>query len=281
MLPTAVQKRLPRFSSFRLRNATYNLVEAAPELDRHGRAPDFNPGCVRNDSVSSSSRSPSPPNSRSSSSKLADPDWKYINQGRNLLCTAISEAHSSPQSPNSLAFSRQVYIHGLIYLLQALPPDLTVPETTYIRDALPSYLYAPNPEPEQKLIAAPPLPARSPPQQRPPLSLLHRLLASIIIHLFLLLQLILPYLKLFLRRAYQYERTHHMTEWILVTGIEAADLMGKRGADVLRAVLWRRDRRVSDLLVAGMLWWVDGIWGGVQEGLGVGMARIGWEGGVT
>lgn len=66
-----------------------------------------------------------------------------------------------------------------------------------------------------------------------------------------------------------------------MTGIEAADVMGKRGVDVVRAVLWRRDRRVGDLLIGGMWWWVDGIWGGVQEGLGVGMARIGWEGGVT
>lgn len=64
-----------------------------------------------------------------------------------------------------------------------------------------------------------------------------------------------------------------------MTGIEAADAVGRRGADIARAVLWKGDRRVGELLVGGVWWWVDGICGGVQEGVGVGMARIGWEGG--
>lgn len=62
-----------------------------------------------------------------------------------------------------------------------------------------------------------------------------------------------------------------MTEWVLVTGIEAVD--------VVRAVVWKGDRRMAEFLVGGVWWWVDGICGGVQEGVGVGMARIGWEGG--
>lgn len=269
MLPTALQARLPRFSPFRHHRTAYGLIDTTPQLDRNGRVPDFEPGFVHNDSVSSSSRSASPASPHSSHNGPINLDWKYINQGRTLLSTAVSEAHSSPQSHNSLALSRQLYIHALTYLLQALPPDLTVPETTYIRTALPPHLSAPNPEPQQALIPAPPTP-----QQRPP-SLLHRLLASIIIHLFLLLQLILPYLIHFLRRAYQYERTHHVTERVLVTGIEAADALGRRGADVVSTLLWKGDRRVGDLRVGGLSWWVDGICGGFQEGVGVGMARIG------
>lgn len=65
-----------------------------------------------------------------------------------------------------------------------------------------------------------------------------------------------------------------------MTGIEAVDALGRRGSDVVSAVPWRGDRRLGELLVGGVRWWVDGICGGVQEGVGVGMARIGWESGV-
>lgn len=63
----------------------------------------------------------------------------------------------------------------------------------------------------------------------------------------------------------------------MVTGIDVADALGKRGADAMSAVLWKGDRRVVELLVGGVCWWVDGICGGVQEGVGVGMASIGWK----
>lgn len=81
MLPTSFQNRLPRFSPFRLRSTTYGLVDADPQLDKNGRMPDLNPEFVRSDSVSSSSRSLSPPNSHSSPNSLANPDWKYISHG--------------------------------------------------------------------------------------------------------------------------------------------------------------------------------------------------------
>lgn len=191
-----------------------------------------------------------------------------------MLSTAVSEAHSIPQSLKSSSLSRQLYVHSLAYLLQALPTDLTVPEKACLCTAIPLSLVPSNPEAEQQaLIVAP----TSQHGHRPSPSFLHRLLASTIIHLFLLFQLLLPYLRLFLRYAYRYERTHHVTERVLVGGIEAADALG----DVVNGVLWKGNGRVGNILAGAVGWWVDGICGGVQEGVGVGMARIGDKSGAV
>lgn len=64
-------------------------------------------------------------------------------------------------------------------------------------------------------------------------------------------------------------------ERVLSTSIEAGDALGRRGADVVSAVLWKGDRPVGEFLVGCLSWWIEGICGGVQEGVGVGMARIG------
>lgn len=60
-----------------------------------------------------------------------------------------------------------------------------------------------------------------------------------------------------------------------MSGIEAADALGRRAAGVASVVLWTGDGRVAELLVGGVGWWIDGICGGVQEGVGVGMTMIG------
>lgn len=108
MLPTAVQKRLPRFSPFRPRSTAYDLIDATPQLDRNGRVQDFNPGFVRNGSVSSSSRSPSPPNSHSSPNSLGNPDWKYINQGSPARLLRNPHASLTPSARSNSALDRDI-----------------------------------------------------------------------------------------------------------------------------------------------------------------------------
>ncbi|KAF3930364.1 hypothetical protein ABW19_dt0209304 [Dactylella cylindrospora] len=60
---------------------------------------------------------------------------KFANQGHNLLSLSLSEP------PNS-SFRRHLYLDSLIYLLRALPSDLSPAETTQILSALPQPLIA-------------------------------------------------------------------------------------------------------------------------------------------
>ncbi|KAI4201927.1 MAG: hypothetical protein LQ350_002975 [Teloschistes chrysophthalmus] len=58
-------------------------------------------------------------------------DAKYAQQGLSLLQTSLLHLQQSP------SFARQLYIHGLVYLLQALPAHLSDPETAGLRSAIP------------------------------------------------------------------------------------------------------------------------------------------------
>ncbi|KAL8872711.1 MAG: hypothetical protein Q9174_001711, partial [Haloplaca sp. 1 TL-2023] len=75
------------------------------------------------------------------------PNPKYAHQGLSLLQTSLNE---NPADDDTPLFTRQLYIHALIYLLQGLPSaTLSDAEIAGLRDALPSVLLrAENPEPE-------------------------------------------------------------------------------------------------------------------------------------
>lgn len=179
-----------------------------------------------------------------------------------LLETAIAEAELS--EPRSQAFSRQLYIHALAYLIQALPSDLNDAETICIDDALSHGL--------QRRTQVSPSPSRTH-QQTP--SLLHRFLASAIIQLFLLCQLVLPYVRYFLHKAHRYERTHQVSKKILVTSINTGERIAKFWWDILYVISKIPDKKLVAMLASIFLWWVQGISGGIQEGIGEGMSIIG------
>lgn len=285
ILPVAVQTRLPHLRSlgrswsgytvsqshFISDDGRYNRLEAEVcGLSEHESGSD--PSSIR---PSTKSR----PQVRTPSGKENGISWKYTNQGRlnfpiptkaqltkssglNLLESAIAEAELS--EPRSQVFSRQLYIHGLTYLIQALPSDLSHAETICIDDALPHGL--------QRRTQASPSSAR-PHQQTP--SLLHRFLASFIIQIFLLCQLVLPYVRYCLHKAYHYERTHQVLKTILATSVNIGARIATLWWDILQLIAKIHDKKLVTMLASILLWWVQGISGGIHEGIGEGMSIIG------
>ncbi|KAJ5596908.1 hypothetical protein N7450_003366 [Penicillium hetheringtonii] len=197
--------------------------------------------------------------------------WNRVVPAFNLLRNAGYEAQQ-PKADGRLA--RSLYINALMYLLDALPPDLSAEESHMLQHRLP--------EPVKASIATVPTahPARlgnstrakQLPSSR---SYLHRLLASIIVQLFLLIRLILPYFKLFVRQAYEYERTHRITERVVTTTLDAADGLGKSGVSFGSAVCKLNEGRVGAAVGNLAAWWIEGIAGGVYEGVGEGMIHLG------
>jgi hypothetical protein len=115
-------------------------------------------------------------------------------------------------------------------------------------------------------------PYPSQPNQR---SLLHRTLASTIIQLFVLFQFILPYLKHLLSAAYQYDREHKISEKILSQGIVTVDSLGKTTLGMTSAIYGMGDGRVGQLITETTAWIIEGITGGIHEGVGEGMVILG------
>jgi len=200
--------------------------------------------------------------------------WKYAGQGLSLLSISIEESSSISRNATygNASFARQLYIHALTYLLRGLPPDMTTDEQISIRSALPSGVVLPlriEAANEATLASSTgnrinPAAHRQPP---PPPSILHRALASSIIQLILLLSFLLPYIRIVLKRIYEYERRNRVTERVLAGSIETVDGLGRRGWGVSAAV-WSAG--FGDLFG----WLFEEVGSGVREGVGQGLVRV-------
>lgn len=173
--------------------------------------------------------------------------------GTHLLNAAMVE--SQQPDPQSQAFSRQLYINSMAYLLQGLPSDLTEQEVLNLQSALPKSL------------------DRSPrtdtaPQNTPNPSVLHRGVANSVILSCLLLRVALPYAKYFLGVVYDFERSHHVTENALALSMSSVNYFGKLGMDVVGTAV--NNKPVMEVVI----YCVDGICGGLNEGLVEGIKAI-------
>jgi hypothetical protein len=188
-----------------------------------------------------------------------------------LLSLALEESSTVSQSPQygNPSLARQLYIHSLTYLLRALPADLTAEEIISLQASLPSEVI-----PEPKPAADTDQPRQHSQSNHPP-SFLHKTLASTIIQLFILFQFVLPYLKYILASAYQYERSHKLSEKFLTRSITTVDSLGKHSLALTAAIYGIGDGRVGQALTDIATWVVDGITGGIHDGLGEGLAILG------
>lgn len=117
-------------------------------------------------------------------------------------------------------------------------------------------------------------PHRPPPEP----SWLHRLLASSIIQFFLLLHLLLPYVKLFIGHAYQYERQHRISERLVSSSINTVDELGRRSIRFTNAIFQMNDGKVGQAINDLTLWWLRGVTGGIHEGVSEGFLLLGANG---
>ena len=175
--------------------------------------------------------------------------------GIHLLQAVVAEARD-PDSRDS-ALTRQQYIHTMAYLLHGLPQDLTPHEATTIEQALPAILQESSNEDRRPRIEG-----RSGTRSFP-----RRILATGIVQLFLLLQLFLPYLQLLLRNAYQYDRSHRITERVAAASVSVLDSMGKKGIEISGAILRSGNGRGTQILAAFSVWWIKEVSSGIQEGV--------------
>ena len=105
------------------------------------------------------------------------------------------------------------------------------------------------------------------PRKRDP-SFLHRSLASVIVAVCLLLRLALPYIKLFIARVCSYDRAHHVSQRVFAFGVTAADRLGKGSMALASTAM------TNEFILGAVSYWVEGIRGGLDEGLGEGLKVI-------
>lgn len=170
-----------------------------------------------------------------------------------MINTALAESQLPDEQ--SQAFSRQLYIDGVSYLLHGLPSDLAEPEVLQLQVALPEALERPS---EIEAI-------RRRPQDA---SILHRTVAMMIIALCLFLRLAVPYVKYLLATAHSYEDTHHVARKLLSGSVTTLNSFGKRSMEIAGIAM------ENELVIRAVAYCVEGVCGGLNEGLMEGMKVI-------
>jgi hypothetical protein len=189
----------------------------------------------------------------------------------NILRSAGYEAQQPHPDPQLI---RSLYINGLVYLLEALPPDLTGNEIETIQKHLPEQMYA-KPDTPGNQKPGNPFITRNHASQQP--SYIHRLLSAVIICGFLLAQFLLPYAKAILQYIYQYERSHRITERLVAATLEVADDLANNGTNSGTTAVSYRQGKMAAAASGVTSWLIEGIAGGICEGVGEGMAIIGLQ----
>ncbi|KAI9808010.1 MAG: hypothetical protein M1827_007558 [Pycnora praestabilis] len=306
ILPSSIQGRIFRLPSFRNSVTTYQSTSIVGARDRLGSSGSglqtpppayFAPKAVRGSNLfpesGDSDSIPQDPglDEERSSSKAYAPSlpileartgilWKFANQGLYLLNLAVEESLSIPQGQDegNAVFGRQLYIHATSYVLRGLPQDLTLEEQLGIRAALPVTLIKPVESEENKqraLVRCDPASTTEENPRSSKTSVLHRILASGIIQICILVQLLIPYVKILIASAYFYERHYHISKRLVGVSIDTVDSIGKRSFDIGKAVSKMVDGKVGQALNSIATWCVEGITGGVYEGIGEGMVIVG------
>ncbi|KAH6881369.1 hypothetical protein BKA58DRAFT_371442 [Alternaria rosae] len=203
--------------------------------------------------------------------------WKYATLGTSLMAQASRESSESISSPDetSATLTRQLYIHGITYLLRGLPAKLTPEETLSIQAALPQDVIDTTNDVSSHALL--PVSQRSPSAQRAPPqdpTILHRLTATFVLQSFILIQFLLPYIKLFLSHTYQFERKHQITKRLVNIGVATVDDIGRKTLRLSQTVCQMNDGMVGQAINEMTIWWVRGVTGGVQQGLAEGLQAL-------
>ncbi|KAK1818488.1 hypothetical protein LTR12_007047 [Friedmanniomyces endolithicus] len=294
VLPTLIQRRIPRIPSLRRTGSKYTKAAT--------------PSHLRDDSDSSSEGSFTPPPSyhtsaRTPLSDLEDTDvdpeepfhsfppsrpstsgsstpqhlnqsdsgvqWKYAKQGFSLLALAAQEESLLEQDAG---FSRKLYLDSLGYLSRGLPVDLSAAELAGLRMALPGSLMRPTSGAEVATRSAEGHGMRR--AEGREVSMLHEVVANITLQIFLLLSFVLPYLQLLLRQAYQYDRRCRISDKVVAQSYRLVDHLGRHAMLLAAHVGAMNDGQIGVVVRDVGFWWLQGVSWGLYDGVGEGMQTL-------
>ncbi|KAF1941318.1 hypothetical protein EJ02DRAFT_404790 [Clathrospora elynae] len=201
--------------------------------------------------------------------------WNYASQGISLMTHAYRESSVRDADESSVDLTRQLYIHGITYLLRGLPAERTEAETLSLQAAMPpgllelrsnsnAHALVPTSEHTSR-------PRRTPPQEP---TVLHRITATIVFQTFILVQFLLPYIKLFLSHTYQFERKHQITKRLVSTSVTTVDELSRKSLQLSRTICQMNDGKVGQAIDEMTLSWLRSLTGGVQQGLEEGLNAI-------
>lgn len=168
----------------------------------------------------------------------------------------------------STNLTRQLYIHGMTYLLRGLPSQLTPEEILSLQAAIPQNILTVQSDPSTHAM----IPASSRAQSSQEIraqetTILHRITAMLVFQTFMFIQFLLPYIKLFMGHAYRFEREHKLTQRLMSTSVSTADELTRRGLRLSQTICQMNNGKVGQTINEVVVWWARGLTGGMQQGI--------------
>lgn len=160
------------------------------------------------------------------------------------------------------------------YLLRGLPHELSEEERLRLRAAIPHGLVPPQPAISRSKTRSQSQDDHFTQAEGSP-TVLHRIVAMVVLQFFLLFSFLWPYVQSICRSAYEYERDHHVSERVLSQSWTAANVFSKNTMTIARTVCNWNDGQVGAALEDVVFWWVQGVTGGLREGVKGGMEVFG------
>ncbi|PGH28127.1 hypothetical protein AJ80_00017 [Polytolypa hystricis UAMH7299] len=227
--------------------------------------------------------------------------WNRVAPGFNLLRNAGYEAK---QLDPDTTLVRSLFITSLKYLLDAMPLDLSDTEASGIRERIPSNLRSSECDTCSNVVDSSSSSSSSgesgnkrPRRRRrhhhhhrgegddemaqgAAPSIVHRVLASGIVQFCVLLQFLIPYVKILFARVQRSERVRQVAVGAVGWGVSVIKGLSSGSADGggvggRSSVFQVGDGRVTDALWNVVWWWLVAVSGGVFEGIGDGASILG------
>ncbi|KAI9711301.1 MAG: hypothetical protein M1820_002288 [Bogoriella megaspora] len=197
--------------------------------------------------------------------------WEHVNKGLKHLSQAVQEMQDDKETNGSAtsALSRCLYMSGLTYLLRALPTDMTENECVNIRAALPRSITEHGMLATQQKRTSTEHNSNSKDGQASSkdVSPVHRFFAFTTLQIFLILQYLLPYIRLFISDLYRYEREHHISERVLRSSLDTIDGLVKISFRAANEICKLNDGKVGVAMREVGIDLIQGMVGGVNEGI--------------
>jgi hypothetical protein len=264
MIPSIVRSRISVLSSLRCSERASTIhrpVPRAPLIPDNERIQELDNS---RSSSATPSRSDSPERAGSLDvlrfgANISDTrsgiNWETSSTGVQLWLVARAQAANDINANPALL--RSMHIDAIRYMNMALPPDLSVSELKFLNDSLPEQLRTQQAPVQGARIV----------QEPPPRNFLRRSVSQTVLLLFAIMTLLMPYLINLLNVCLNYERRHHLSERLLANGMVLADNLGELGLEARNATVRFANGPTGAVLAGASFWVVDGLVGGLADGL--------------
>jgi hypothetical protein len=191
--------------------------------------------------------------------------WQHARHG----VVAMHQAHQQASAPFDndevmATIIRSQYVHSLTLFLRSLPSSLTLAEQMSLHDAMPQDVLSLHDDAPQALI---PRNAEPMTKTTPERSLLWRTTAWIVLKLFLLIHILVPYLKHFMRSAAKFESDHQVTRRVFSTSVAMGGGFGRECWRLSQAICQMNDGMIGDVVSEAVGYCAESIGGGIQQGI--------------